>query len=666
MREIMVLVLGLIFLSEEIFAEEKKKELPTFKSDEIVVTASRSKSPLKDLSSNVTIIKKEEIERVGHGSVDELLFKVAPDINTQESRFSQTRTRQVTLRGVPDQGKTLVLVDGIPVNSPWHGWLDWNLVPTENIERIEIIRGPVSSLYGSGAMGGVINIVTKTPVQPRETKLSCYYGKMNTGVFNIVQGGNSKSFSYTVVGHLLGSDGYIAEKAPQPYNIKRERKQRNINSKFVFRPGINSSFTLGLAHNDDRFGRGRRYSNMDMKTTLGYLTYNKETENTSWRVNLYSDYQRWLVDFDRPPDYNCLFSTEDFSMTDRGASLELNILLEKRNKLTLGLESKYCKVDQKSDYKTLVRESQTKGNQIYFAPFIQDELKLFEEKLILTLGGRLDWYKNYNGSFYDTNPPRSQSIEQFYVDTKWNEFCPKFGLLYHLGKKTSIRTSIGKGFQAPSLPRLYTIMTRGVRTIKGNPELKPESLWSFEGGIDREITPGLLTKLTLYKSRGYDFIVARNVAPHTLQFDNVSKVEMFGLEAESTCEITEEWSSSLGYSYNRSRAKEDKANPMVEGNDLAFTPRNKLILGINYDNPRLFTVISRLKYTGRMYSDLENTDSLSDYWTFDIGVSKRISKISELRLDCENLLDKHYDIPDMSENLVAPGRIITGSVNIKF
>jgi len=303
---------------------------------------------------------------------------------------------------------------------------------------------------------------------------------------------------------------------------------------------------------------------------------------------------------------------------------------------------------------------------MYYVFFRRAELKLLEEKLVLTLGGRLDWYKNYNGSFYDTNPKPLSPLNLTYADREWNEFCPKFGLLYHWGKKTTLRTSVGKGFQAPSLPRLYTVMTRGIRTVKGNPELKSENLWSFEGGIDRKITPGLLAKLTLYKSQGSDFVTTRTVAPNTLQFDNISTVEISGVEAELKYEMTKEWSSLGGYSYNLSKIRKDKVNPLTDGNDLAFTPRNKLIFGINYDNPKLFTVISKLKYTGKMYSDLENTDLLNDHWTLDIGFSKMVSKISELRLDCENLLDKHYDIPDISENLLAPGRIITGSVNIKF
>lgn len=93
----------------------------------IELKITRTATPIKNYPGNVSVIRKDEIEKVAPGNISELLTKAVPDINIQESQFCQTRTRQITLRGVPDQGKTLSLLDGIPIHSPWHGWLDWNL-----------------------------------------------------------------------------------------------------------------------------------------------------------------------------------------------------------------------------------------------------------------------------------------------------------------------------------------------------------------------------------------------------------------------------------------------------------------------------------------------------------------------------------------------------------
>ncbi|MEW6555964.1 MAG: TonB-dependent receptor [Elusimicrobiota bacterium] len=636
------------------------------KATDIVISITKAATPLKNYPGNVSIIGKEDMEKVKAENLDELITKTVPDINMQESQYCQTRTRQVTLRGVNEQGKTLVLVDDIPVQSPCHGWLDWDLISPENVERIEVVRGPVSSLYGSGAMGGVINIITKMPVRKRETLIKTSFGKMNTKILDLSQAGDFKKFAYTVNGRLFNTDGYIAEKNPQTYNIKRDRDQQNINSKFIFRPTNNSSFTLGLFRNNDRFGRGRKYSNSDMTTTFGYLSFNKELKFTQWHLNLYSDYHKWLIDFDRPPNYNNLYSVEDFDMKDIGSGLQLNHITNQFGKFTFGIDNKYSEITQSADYKTVTRESQTKGKQIYLAPFFQDEYTIFDEKLMLTLGSRLDWYKNYDGSFYDTNPAPLQPIDMSYSEKEWYGFCPKFALLYRLDKRTTFKTSVGKGFQSPSLPLLYTIMTRGVKTVKGNPELVPEYLWSYEITADRMINNRLFAKFTLYQSEGNDFIASRTIAPNTLQFDNISKVRMRGIETELKYDMTLDLSGSLGYSYSYTEVIKDEANPQTEGNTLAFIPYNKLIFGINYDVPNLFAINSKMKYTDKMYSDIENTKPLVDYWTFDIGVSKKIYKNIKVKIDCENVFDEKYDIPDMSEDLVAPGRVINGSVNVKF
>jgi len=646
--------------------DESKQEIyrgRPIELDEIIVTATRRKIPLKDAPVKVTVIDKNEIEKSTAQTIDDFL-KHVPDINIRSSHRTEVLPRQVTLRGIPDQGKTLILIDGIPMNGVWHGWTDWSLIPTDAVERIEVVHGPASSLYGSGAMGGVINIITKKSKKPGETTFSSSYGNMNTWSINLSQSGQIDKFGYYIGGRFYQTEGYIAEKYPQPYNTKRDRTDWNATGKFMWLLDEKSSLSLGLLHSNEDVDRGRKYAHHSMATTLSYLTYEKEAENFTLTASIYGKYQDWKIDFDRPPKYNYVHLKEDFDLIDFGEMFKVSFLITKGNILTTGIDYKHASIHKLDRYQTVDREGETKGKQHLLSLFAQDEINLLNGKLIFTLGARGDYYKSYDGSCYDTNPAPFSPIDEYYKDKEWISFSPKGGIVYHLSLRTSFRISVGKAFMAPSLPRLYTVMQRGIRIIKGNPELDPEKLISYETGLEHWFLNNLCGRLNLYHSDGNDFISSRTIAPNTTMFDNITKVQMQGVETELKYKVTKAWSCFAGYTFNKSTVKKDEGDPTIEGNDLPFVPKHKASLGIIYDNPGLFTTDVCLRYVGRMYTDLKNTkeDMLDDYWTLDLKLSRKIGKNTKLSLSVENLFDTHYSLPSVFEEIESPGRIITAGL----
>ena len=161
-------------------------------TEKIVVTGTRKKSSWKKAPAMVTVVEKEELEQAPETTVDDFLKRI-PSVSY--SRVHQAECgpgRDITLRGISEQKRTLILVDGIPVNDSVTGAVNWSLIPKESVERIEVIRGPMSALYGSGAMGGVINVVTKKPEENNETLLKGGYGMMNTYKATLLQGGKFK------------------------------------------------------------------------------------------------------------------------------------------------------------------------------------------------------------------------------------------------------------------------------------------------------------------------------------------------------------------------------------------------------------------------------------------------------------------------------------------
>ncbi|MBU4303448.1 MAG: TonB-dependent receptor [Candidatus Omnitrophica bacterium] len=642
---------------------KEKKEGTKFNLGQIVVTATKTERAIGDIPASVTVIGRETIDEYSNKRLEDVLA-TAPGVD-QQGNYTYGRGRSdVYMRGINDVGKMLMMVDGVPINNSWHGEVEWNQIPLENIERIEIVRGSASSLYGSQAMGGVINIITREPEKGHKIRFKQDYGSLSTWMSFLSMEGRTEKIGYYLSGKYNASDGYISHVPQQSYDIKSNYNLDNIDGKLFYFFDEESSLKMGFSHLDRKFGRGREYSNVDRSIDKGHLIYHGDLGRFDWLASFYLHNETQKVEFDTAPTYSYLNLVEKFHLPFYGGMLQSAISLSDWNTLTLGFEYKHSKIDKEDEYQTSSRRGETKGKQRYLSLYVQDEMSFFDERFKVVIGGRQDWWENFDGSCYDTDPPgATPAININYDDKSWSSFNPKLGLLYHFTERTALRSSVSRGFRAPSLPRLYTIMTRGLRTIYGNPDLNPETLISYEVGVDHSFTDGLEGKLTFYQSDGDDFIGTRTTAPNRLDFDNINKVRMRGIETELKYKITEKWSSFFNYTYNKSTVEKDVTDPTIEGNFLGYIPQHKLNLGIVYDNPRLFTLSSLLKYVGSKYTDLKNTEKLDGYWTFDVKISRDIGKNVKLAFGCENILDKKYDVDTEMES---PGRLFTGSLEVLF
>jgi len=169
---------GLI-IADEVKEKEKAKETKKeeIEMEEIVVTATRTEKPLKEVPASVSVVTKEDIEKRNVQAVDQAI-NTLPGVFDKRGKGLMDTTARVSLRGIPMGNRTLILMDGLALNSAYTGSVKWNGLFPENVERIEVVRGPFSSLYGGYAMGGVVNIITKMP-EKRELTLKGGYGSDN-------------------------------------------------------------------------------------------------------------------------------------------------------------------------------------------------------------------------------------------------------------------------------------------------------------------------------------------------------------------------------------------------------------------------------------------------------------------------------------------------------
>lgn len=653
---------------EAVELRNKDEQRDIIDLERILVTPTRQEIFVKDAPSKVTLVSEKEIKRMPSLTLDEV-FKYVPESTVVGDSIYQTMKRQVTLRGVPDQSRTLVMVDGIPINSAWQGRVDWGLVPLEHIEKIEVVHGPMSTLYGSGAMGGVINIITEFPEKPSQTFLNAKYGSLDSYSSTFSQGGRFDKFSYHIGGSFFQTDGYLAERAPEVYSVKRDRKDISFSTKLAYSLDEDAGLVLGYLHNDEDVCRGREYFNIDDKANLGYLSYNKSLEEIRLKGTLFINDQDWRREFDKGPNYNYLDMVENIDHTYIGTILETGFSLGERNMLTAGIDYKHGDIHLKDSYQRNTRKAEANGEQHLASIFLQDEIRFLDERLIATLGLRGDYCKSYRGWCFDTGQaaPKVNAFYADYNDRDWTDLSPKASLVYHLRDTTRLRMSFGRAFHAPDLKQLYMVLARPQKTIYCNAELDPETLNSYEAGVNHAFFDDLILDLSLYYSRGDDFIDTRTIAANTFEYDNITKVEISGIEAALRYKINNDWSVTQNYTFNKSTIDEDSSDPSLDGNYLSLQPLHRAATEITYDNPDLFTLSAVLYYVGSMYSDLENTDKLKGYCGLDLRISKKLKGNIELSLLCQNLFDKEYDIANAAaEDIVSPGRMITGSLTLKW
>ena len=640
--------------------------------DETVVTSSRGKASWKDASVMVTVIDRQELQNSPAKTLDEFLARL-PSISTQRTLIAECGPgREITLQGVPEQKRTLILVDGIPMNDGFNGAVNWSLVPKDAVERIEIVRGPMSALYGSGAMGGVINIITRVPVEPNETSVRGSYGNLNTSSGEVVQGGLFRRHGYLAAGRLYNTDGYMKVKDPQPYHVPARRTDWSVLGKYNYLAGEDALLAFSIYSVSEDYSRGRVFDNQENRLLGARLTYAQEfPQGLSLQASLYGNYNFRSVEVGAPPTYLALNHTEEDDIYRIGELFSLRLPLGGHNTVTAGIDFTFNLFDKANTYESSTRAGKADGKQALFSFFAQDDIAFGkgDHRFLLTVGGRGDTCMSFDGSMVDTDPAPNPPIDEDFEDKTWFSFNPKAGFVYRYADRTTLRASVGRSFAAPTLSELYMVFTRGPIVVNGNPTLDPETALSFSVGADQRFLKQLLARVDAYYTLGYDFIGTRKIGPTAYRFDNIARVEILGVDAELRYEIVRYLSAYAGYTFNLSTILRDDAAPENEGNELPFEPRHKARLGITFDHPRYFTADLSATYVGRRYTDMENTDDglLDAFVSLDLYLARNIGEHVLLAVDFQNLLDERYKVYSLPTDVsYAPGFLVRGSATVRF
>jgi len=565
--------------------------------NEVVVTATKTERKQQDVTQSVTVIKGDDLVKSGATSVAEAINTTAGALVTDQGPIGSLQA--VTLRGAP-YAQVLVLLDGKRLNSGAAGGYDLSElpIPLAAIDRIEIVRGPASALYGSDAVGGVVNIITKKTAAPLTNLTAIVGARFNSD--SLFHSGRDGNTYYTLSVGKEHSSGY--------HHLNNNADQTTAGIKL----GYDFSATSSIEASSDYITKdigvpgsviypSPRAREKDSETITGLQYKTKLTKTIDFSIRGYQNEAR--IGYDDPDFF---VSSKSRSMTD-GTEAQVNWLMNSFSVVTIGAE--------KRNDSMVDNGSGTHGDAVT-SGYIQDEMNL-GDSLILVLGGRNDTYSTFG--------------------SKWS---PKASARYlNVEHGTILRASYGKSFRAPTLNDLYFSDAWG---DKGNPNLRPESAEEYEGGIEQPFGTGNSIKFTAFKRRVKDLISWQtDTVTFTSTPMNIGRAHISGTETELHFTASSSFSGSLNYTIMF--PVDDTTGERLYSAD-SHIPRMQLggTLWIALDNE---TVLSLVGQSVRNY--VRPGEPKWDYYTLDGKITDNFVSRKDLKvaafIGLKNIFNRKYE-----------------------
>lgn len=572
--------------------------------EEVVVTATRIESPLSRVGSSVTVITGEELKKTGEVFVGDAL-RYVPGLSVKKSGGYGGSTG-IFVRGM-DSSHVLVLIDGVEVNDPSsvNRAFDFADLTVDNVERIEIIRGPQSTLYGSDAVSGVINIITRKGEGPSRFELETEYGSDETRRSYASFSAGSDRYDFSVSISKLDTGG-ISMADERDGNDERDPYK---SSTATFRGGIRVADWLYLSASGRYQESEVNLDNFNYSTFRfeDDLYYTQDTDLASLRLEARVDCAGGKVENifgfsgsttdrsmnDEPDPVNSSQFQADYHGRFRKFDYQGNFFLSDSITLTGGFEAQEEMFTSSYDSEKAARVEGYYG-----------QVQLEAGRFSGTVGGRIDHHSRFGSEF----SYRVQAVYGF----------ENTGTLF--------RVSYGTGFKAPSLFQLFSSF--------GDPDLSPEKSRGFDFGVEQEFAGGKVRGgLTWFWNEQKNLIDFNSV---TWKYYNVNRARTKGLEAQLNV-LPLDWLEVRGtYTYNDARK-----NP--GGGFLLGVPRNSGSLSVLCDigekgEKGSVAVTASFKGKIRDYPDVV----VPGYTVVNVSASYRVKEGVTLFGRVENLLNRDY------------------------
>ena len=562
---------------------------------DIVITATRNPQPLDETASAVTVITRQQIEQKKPFDLNDVI-RLVPSLATAQTG-SHGKQTSVFLRGT-ESNHTLVLIDGARINPPDFGAVDLGTVLVENIERVEVLRGPQSALYGSDAIGGVINIITRRGSGAMRTGGSIEIGDHATNRQVVTAHGQVGKGNLSFAATRLHSSGFVANDA-----------YKNIGGSLRFDRSLSTRSALSFIGrvSDAEFGTPGQRPAFDPnarsfpRDLFGSVQFTNDATRRRDKVVLgYFDKKLRFTD---PANPGQAPSTTHNLFTNKVLTLDAQSAFSlRRHTLTAGAELRRERAQIMSGITTA-------GSTKTHALFLQDEFR--------------------TGRFSFVPGVRREDNSQFGHDTNY-----RLATSYDLDSKSKLKGSLGTGFKAPAISDLYFPFTDfgGGFTFQGNPNLRPEQSTGYEIGYDRVLPGAGRVEVMLFRNRIRD-LIASNATGSTVI--NVDRATTQGLEVSLNQPFGKGFRVIVNQGFLRTTAS---------GAPLLRRPKFTTSADLLYRRGKLGFDLGMIARGRRKDIDIDfTTKDFGGYTRFDLTLDYNLRSNLQVYTRVQNLLNRRYE-----------------------
>ena len=610
--------------------KDSTKVARSYAINEVVVTGTRSETDVRHLPMTVSVVGRPQLEASQQTSV-------LPVLNSQVPGFFSTSrgvmgygvatsaSGQMSLRGIGGPAQAglpttglLVLIDGHPQYMGLMGHPIADAYQTMMAERVEVLRGPASVLYGSNAMGGVINIVTRKMQEDGiRTNINIgvgSYGSIQTEATNRIRKGR---FSSTVTASYNRTDGHRADMAFEQYG-----GYAKLGYDFTDNWKVWGDVNVTRFNATNPGAVMKPYIDNDQRITRGMTSFALENyyEKTSGALSFFYNWgDHWINDGYQPggEPLQYRFNSNDQML---GVSWYQSVQLFQGNRLTVGADYFHFGGEAWNQFFDGHRETSANKSLNEVAGYV-DFRQDIAAWLTLDAGARVD-YHSQTGT----------------------EFIPQVGLAFHLPENAEIKAMASKGFRNPTIREMYMFPPQ-------NPDLKPEKLWNYELSFSQRLMDNRLSYgLNVFYINGENLIIRLpNPNGSGMLNQNSGEIENWGAEANVGYQFNPVWSVMANYSWLHME------NPVLA------SPEHKLYGGVNFRKGR-WSASTGIQYVKGLYTDLDAATK-ENFVLWDMQGSFKATNYLSFYVRGENLLAQRYEI---NAGYPMPKATFMGGVNINF
>lgn len=606
---------------------------------QMVVSATRTAQPANEVAATVNVLSPEQVRSAPARTTDDLLREM-PGVELPRTSSTVSGPEEiVSIRGA-DEGRTLVLLDGVPLNDPWGEWIQWNRAPRFQLDHVEVLEGGGSSLYGNYAMGGVVSI-TSRPIVQHGYEVTASGGSRGAADVSLYGSGVTRALGYSLGADYGTGGGYNTLRPDQrgPVDQASQTTRRNVTGRAEYALGAGRTVFASANWFDDDRSLGTPLTEPNRRRIAsGALGGNfGSVLGGTVQLRAYGQHQQYdsrssIVNAQRTSESPNV--AQSIPSHDLGGSVQWSRAAGMFESIAAGADYRYMvgEMDE-TVYPAGGATRDAGGRQQVGGVFVQGVLAPVEP-LRIEASARVDDWKSYAGSTTNTAGATT------HYDAKANSaFAPRIGVRYALLPGLTLRGSYYQAFRAPTLSEEYRTFYAGPNTFMGNPELTPEHLTGWDAGFDWEPATSVELRATVFGNRYRDLDDFTFVRPDpatggvVLQRQNLGRARANGAEAEVGVRVLPQLMLSASYNY-------DDARVVSTGKPVNRVPLQRGSARVTWSAPSIATVNAIWRYEGPNHA--LGGARMAPYALVDLDARRAIRRDVDLFVSVENLFDRQY------------------------